>query len=57
MIESPEGDFRKIVSDLLAGGIPANEITDHAEFQQVSEVAIAAGVDTWSIFLEISGAV
>jgi hypothetical protein len=36
--------------------VPATEIMDNQEFQKVSEVAIAAGVDTWSIFLEISGA-
>jgi hypothetical protein len=36
--------------------VPATEIMDNPEFQKVSEVATAAGADTWSIFLEISGA-
>ena len=54
--ESPEGEFRKVVSELLSGGVAASEIVDNAEFQKVSEVANAAGVDTWPIFLELSGA-
>jgi len=54
--ETPEGDFRKVVSNLLNDGIPASEITDQAEFHSVSEVATASGVDTWSIFLELTGA-
>ena len=54
--ESPIGEFRKVVTGLLANGVPATEIMDNPEFQKVSEVATAAGVDTWSIFLEISGA-
>ena len=54
--ESPIGEFRKVVAGLLADGIPATDIMDNPEFQKVSEVATAAGVDTWSIFLEISGA-
>jgi hypothetical protein len=41
---------------LLNDGIPASEITDQAEFHSVSEVATASGVDTWSIFLELTGA-
>ena len=54
--ESPIGEFRKVVAGLLADGVTATDIMDNPEFQKVSEVATAAGADTWSIFLEISGA-
>jgi hypothetical protein len=52
---SPEETIREEFVDtielLLVGGLSAEQVMESPAFQEVSERATAAGLDTWNIFL------
>ena len=53
--ESPlESEMRQVISLLVAGGQEMGDIMEHPEFVEVSERAVAAGVDVWGMFVRLS---
>lgn len=56
---SPEETIREEFVDtielLMVGGLSAEQIMESPAFQEVSERAAAAGLDTWNIFLAYAG--
>ena len=52
--DTPEGEFRRLVKWMISLGHEPSEIMEKPEFQEVSERAIAAGVNTWELFLKLT---
>ena len=46
-----ESEFRMIVQKLIANGLDHQAIMENNEFQDISDRATAAGVNTWELFL------
>ncbi|CAI8239692.1 MAG: Uncharacterised protein [Methanobacteriota archaeon] len=49
-----EAEFRMIVQKLLGEGYDSNAIMENIEFQDISDRATAAGVNTWELFLKLA---
>jgi len=49
-----EAEFRMIVQKLLGEGYDSNAIMENVEFQDISDRATAAGVNTWELFLKLA---
>ena len=49
-----EAEFRMIVQKLLGEGYDSNAIMEIIEFQDISDRATAAGVNTWELFLKLA---
>lgn len=47
--------FRAVVSELLAEGMEASDMMGDPRFAEASEFCEAAGVDTWPMFMEMTG--
>ena len=43
-----------IVQKLLGEGYDSNAIMENVEFQDISDRATAAGVNTWELFLKLA---
>ena len=52
--DTPEGEFRRLVKWMISLGHEPSEIMEMQEFQEVSERAIAAGVNTWELFIKLT---
>ncbi len=49
-----ESEFRMIVQKLIAEGLDHQAIMENNEFQDISDRATAAGVNTWELFLKLA---
>ena len=49
-----EAEFRMIVQKLLGEGFDSGAIMENIEFQDISDRATAAGVNTWELFLKLA---
>ena len=49
-----EAEFRTIVQKLMGGGLDHQKIMENEEFQDISDRATAAGVNTWELFLKLA---
>jgi len=49
-----EAEFRMIVQKLMGEGYDSNAIMENIEFQDISDRATAAGVNTWELFLKLA---
>ena len=49
-----ESEFRMIVQKLLGEGLDHQAIMENIEFQDISDRATAAGVNTWELFLKLA---
>ena len=49
-----ESEFRMIVQKLMAEGLDHQAIMENNEFQDISDRATAAGVNTWELFLKLA---
>ena len=49
-----ESEFRIIVQKLMAEGLDHQAIMENTEFQDISDRATAAGVNTWELFLKLA---
>ncbi len=49
-----EAEFRMIVQKLLGEGFDSGAIMENTEFQDISDRATAAGVNTWELFLKLA---
>jgi hypothetical protein len=47
-------ELKETIELLLAGGLSAGEVMEHSQFQEVSERALAAGLDVWSLFVQMA---
>ena len=52
--DTPEGEFKRLVKWLISLGHEPSEIMEKQEFQDVSERATAAGVNTWELFIKLT---
>jgi len=49
-----ESEFRMIVQKLIAEGLDHQAIMENTEFQDISDRATAAGINTWELFLKLA---
>lgn len=49
-----EAEFRMIVQKLMGEGLDHQQIMENNEFQDISDRATAAGVNTWELFLKLA---
>jgi hypothetical protein len=49
-----EAEFRTIVQKLMGDGLDHQEMMENEEFQDISDRATAAGVNTWELFLKLA---
>jgi len=49
-----EAEFRTIVQKLMGEGLDHQEIMENEDFQDISDRATAAGVNTWELFLKLA---
>ena len=49
-----ESEFRMIVQKLMADGLDHQSIMENTEFQDISDRATAAGINTWELFLKLA---
>ena len=49
-----ESEFRMIVQKLMAEGLDHQAIMENTEFQDISDRATAAGINTWELFLKLA---
>ncbi len=49
-----EAEFRTIVQKLMGSGMDHQDIMENEEFQDISDRADAAGVNTWELFLKLA---
>lgn len=50
--EDTETLFLRTIADLRERGVEVADLMGHPEFMDISELATAAGLDTWSLFLQ-----
>lgn len=49
-----EAEFRMIVQKLMGEGLNHQQIMENNEFQDISDRATAAGINTWELFLKLA---